>query len=55
MTNHDTSHVLEILMAEIGEPQRRRVLVPHETPAPNVEPVRVPQREPVKVPEREPL
>ncbi len=40
-------------MAEIGEPERRRVLVPDETPAPTpiVEPVR---REPVKVPEREP-
>jgi hypothetical protein len=42
-------------MAEIGEPERRRVLVPEETPAyPNIEPVRVPEREPVKIPEREP-
>ena len=33
-------------MAEIGEPQRRRVLVPDETPAPApVEPVKVPKRE----------
>lgn len=45
----------EISMAEIGEPERRRVLVPNETPAPSVEPVRVPDREPVKIPEREPL
>jgi hypothetical protein len=39
-------------MAEIGEPERRRVLVPHETPAP----VRVvPEpNSPAKVPEREP-
>jgi hypothetical protein len=40
-------------MAEIGEPQRRRVLVPDETPAstPIVEPVKVPpEREPVEVP-----
>ena len=35
-----------IKMAEIGEPQRRRVLVPDETPAPApVEPVKVPKRE----------
>ena len=44
-------------MAEIGEPQRRRVLVPDETPAPTpiVEPVKVPEREPVEVPQREPV
>jgi len=38
-------------MAEIGEPERRRVLIPDETPAttPIVEPVKVPQREPAKV------
>jgi len=44
-------------MAEIGEPQRRRVLIPDETPAPTpiVEPVKVPEREPVKVPQREPV
>ena len=43
-------------MAEIGEPERRRVLVPDETPAPApiVEPVKVPEREPVKIPQREP-
>ena len=43
-------------MAEIGEPERRRVLVPDETPAPTpiVEPVEVPEREPVKIPQREP-
>ncbi len=33
-------------MAEIGEPERRRVLVPDETPAPA-------PKEPVKVPKRE--
>jgi len=40
-------------MAEIGEPQRRRVVVPNETP---VDPIRVPEpkRDPVKVPEKEP-
>jgi hypothetical protein len=42
-------------MAEIGEPERRRVLVPDETPAPPIiEPVKIPEREPVKIPEREP-
>jgi hypothetical protein len=43
-------------MAEIGQPERRRVLIPDELPAP-VEPVVrpvKPQQEPVKVPEREP-
>jgi hypothetical protein len=40
-------------MAEIGNPERRRVLVPDESPVPS--PVVVPERkEPVKVPEREP-
>ena len=35
-------------MAEIGEPERRRVLVPDETPAPApVEPVPAPKREKV--------
>jgi len=34
-------------MAEIGEPERRRVLVP--APTPIVEPVKVPEREPAKV------
>ena len=38
-------------MAEIGEPERRRVLVPDETPAPT--PVPEPKL-PIKVPEREP-
>jgi hypothetical protein len=39
-------------MAEIGEPERRRVLVPEETPVPDRS---VPERKtPVKVPEREP-
>ena len=39
-------------MAEIGVPERRRVLVPDETPAPTPT---VPERKlPVKVPEREP-
>src|SRR6478736_607866 len=38
-------------MAEIGEPERRRVLIPDETPAPTpiVEPVKGPEREPVEV------
>ena len=39
-------------MAEIGEPEKRRVLVPDETPAPNRV---VPERKlPTKAPEREP-
>ena len=39
-------------MAEIGKPERRRVLVPEETPTP---PRVVPEpKTPVKVPEREP-
>jgi hypothetical protein len=43
-------------MAEIGEPERRRVLVPDETPAPTpTEPVKIPGRTPVKVPERQPV
>ena len=39
-------------MAEIGEPERRRVLIPDETPAPTpiFEPVKVPEREPVNIP-----
>jgi hypothetical protein len=39
-------------MAEIGEPEKRRVLVPNEAPAP----IRVvPEpKSPAKVPEREP-
>ena len=38
-------------MAEIGKPERRRVLIPEETPVPD----RVPEpKTPVKVPEREP-
>jgi hypothetical protein len=44
-------------MAEIGKPERRRVLIPDELPAP-VEPIVrpvTPQQEPVKVPEREPV
>ena len=32
-------------MAEIGQPERCRVLVPQEAPAPQ-EPVKVPQKEP---------
>ena len=40
-------------MAEIGNPVKRRVLVPDEQPAPS--PVVVPERKvPVKVPERQP-
>jgi hypothetical protein len=40
-------------MAEIGKPEKRRVLVPDETPAPT--PQVVPERKsPAKVPEREP-
>ena len=40
-------------MAEIGNPERRRVLVPEEQPAPA--PVVVPERKaPVKVPEEQP-
>jgi hypothetical protein len=44
---------MESLMAEIGNPERRRVLIPNETPAPDVPNV-VPERQPTKVPEREP-
>ena len=39
-------------MAEIGEPEKRRVLVPDETPAPDRV---VPEQTPVKVPERQPV
>jgi hypothetical protein len=47
-----TGFVLELLMAEIGEPEKRRVLVPDETPVPDrVVPA---PKTPVKVPEREP-
>jgi hypothetical protein len=39
-------------MAEIGEPERRRILIPNETePTPQVAPER---REPTKVPAKEP-
>jgi hypothetical protein len=47
-------------MAEIGNPLRRRVVMPEETPqhAPVLperkEPAKVPVKKPVKVPEREP-
>jgi hypothetical protein len=47
----------ECMMAEIGEPERRRVLVPDEEPAsPRVpsEPSRPPNLPPVRHPEREP-
>jgi hypothetical protein len=34
-------------MAEIGKPERRRILVPNEAPLPApVEPVKIPEREP---------
>jgi hypothetical protein len=40
-------------MAEIGEPEKRRVLVPNEAPAPDrIAPA---PKTPVKVPEREPV
>jgi hypothetical protein len=39
-------------MAEIGEPERRRVLVPEETPTTPINPAE--PKSPVKVPEREP-
>ena len=43
----------EFGMAEIGEPERRRVLVPNETPI--TTPIVVPEPKlPAKVPEREP-
>jgi hypothetical protein len=39
-------------MAEIGEPEKRRILIPNETePTPQVTPER---REPAKVPAKEP-
>jgi hypothetical protein len=47
----------ECMMAEIGKPERRRVLVPVEEPAsPRVpsEPSRPPNLPPVRHPEREP-
>jgi len=37
-------------MAEIGEPERRRVLVPAETPTPAEDPETTPAEEPVKIP-----
>ena len=40
-------------MAEIGEPEKRRVLVPNEAPAPDV--LAPSLKTPVKVPEREPV
>jgi hypothetical protein len=40
-------------MAEIGKPEKRRVLVPDETPAPAPRIVPEP-KSPAKVPEREP-
>jgi hypothetical protein len=43
-------------VAEIGEPEKRRILVPEEMP--QIAPVVVPERqepEPAKVPEREPV
>ena len=41
-------------MAEIGNPEKRRILVPEERPAPS--PVIVPERKPpVKVPEDQPV
>jgi len=40
-------------MAEIGEPERRRVVVPDEQPA--TSPIVVPERkEPIRVPEKQP-
>jgi len=50
MTKYDR----ETSMAEIGEPERRRVLVPNEEPAHTPMVVPVPEREPVKIPAREP-
>jgi hypothetical protein len=44
-------------LAEIGQPERRRVLIPDELPTPVepvVRPVKPPQHEPAKVPEQEP-
>jgi hypothetical protein len=41
-------------MAEIGEPERRRVLVPVETPVPDRYVPEPEPKTPVKVPEREP-
>jgi hypothetical protein len=51
---NSTKNVLkERPMAEIGNPEKRRVLVPDEQPAPP--PVVVPERKaPVKVPEKQP-
>jgi hypothetical protein len=40
-------------MAEIGKPEKRRVLVPDETPAPTPQVAPEP-KSPAKVPEREP-
>ncbi len=48
----------EMLMAEIGEPEKRRVLVPQTIPSemPDGTPVEPPPIiEPVKVPEKEPV
>lgn len=46
------------MMAEIGEKEKRRVLIPHELPAepaPYVRPPAKPQHEPVKIiPEKQP-
>jgi hypothetical protein len=46
----------EQLMAEIGEPEKRRVLIPLETPTepPSFEPS-PPPAQPVKQPDREPV
>jgi len=41
-------------MAEIGKPEKRRVLVPDETPAPAPQRVSPEPKSPAKVPEREP-
>ena len=48
-----TRFMMESPMAEIGEPEKRRVLVSDETPAPDRV---VPEpKTPVKVPERQPV
>jgi hypothetical protein len=47
-----TTNLSEVKMAEIGKPEKRRVLVPEEMPQPaRVVPA---PKSPVKVPEREP-